>query len=184
MSETRAQASRRSLLDPETSHFLPEQKQMNGLRNRAANGNAAQGAARAILAVGLAVWVLSAWCAGADPVAGPKVYIITHVDVAPLPAGPGVVDRSAMLKRFQGVTAEAETLLRKFALESRRDPGCVSFQVLQEPQRHNHFTIVQIWDDEGSFLAHEAAAHTRATRGKLQPILGAPQDQRLHLLFE
>jgi quinol monooxygenase YgiN len=162
---------------------------MNGLRDGAAIVNAAPNAKRrvagTILTVGLGVWLLSAWCAGAASVDGPKVYVITHVDVAPLPAAPGVVvDRAAMLKRFPAVTAEGETLLRQFALESRRDPGCVSFQVLQEPQRHNHFTLVQIWDNEASFLAHEAAAHTRATRAKLQPILAAPLDQRLHSLLE
>jgi quinol monooxygenase YgiN len=82
------------------------------------------------------------------------------------------------------VIAEGETILHQFAAESRKDPGCVSFQVLQEPQRRNHFTLVQVWRDEDAFIAHEAASHARATREKLQPILGGPFDQRLHLLID
>jgi quinol monooxygenase YgiN len=162
---------------------------MNALRHGAAIvsavRNATRGPAGAILVVGLGVWLFPTFDAGAASVEGPKVYIITHVDVASQPAGPGVVvDRSAMLKKFPAVTAEGETLLRQLALESRRDPGCVSFDVLQEPHRRNHFTVVQVWEDEASLLAHEAAAHTRATREKLQPILGAPLDQRLHVLLK
>jgi quinol monooxygenase YgiN len=146
--------------------------------------NATRGPAGAILVVGLGVWLFPASGARAASVEGPKVYIVTHVDISPRSAGPGVVDRSAMLKKFPSATAEGEALLRELALESRRDPGCVSFDVLQEPHRRNHFTLVQVWEDEASFLAHEAAAHTRATREKLQPILGAPLDQRLHVLLK
>ncbi len=115
----------------------------------------------------------------------PQVYIITHVDVAPLPAAPGVtVDPGAPAKTMPQVTSEGEGILHQFAAESRKDPGCISFQVLQEPQRRNHFTLVQVWQSEDAFIAHEAAAHTRATREKLQPILGSPFDQRLHLLID
>lgn len=115
----------------------------------------------------------------------PQVYVITHVDVAPLPPAPGAaVDPAAPAKTMAQVTADGEAILHQFGAESRKDSGCVSFQVLQEPQRRNHFTLVQVWRDENAFVAHEAAAHTRATREKLQPILGGPLDQRLHLLID
>jgi len=117
--------------------------------------------------------------------AEPQVYVITHVDIAPLPLPPGaVVDPGAPARTMPQVTAEGETILHQFAAESRKDPGCISFQLLQEPQRRNHFTLVQVWRDQNAFIAHEAAAHTRATREKLQPILGSPFDQRLHLLID
>jgi quinol monooxygenase YgiN len=126
-----------------------------------------------------------AWPGAAHAQSQPQVYVITHVDIAPLPPAPGVtVDPAVPAKTMPQVTADGETILHQFAAESRKDPGCVSFEVLQEPQRRNHFTLVQVWRDENAFIAHEAAAHSRATREKLQPILGGPLDQRAHLLID
>jgi quinol monooxygenase YgiN len=167
-----------------------EQNEMNNFDVVAAitsvGRNPSRVAVGAFLAVGLWIGLLTVLGSSAAQGEGQKVCIITHVDISPPPAGQvgAGVDAAAMKKKFVNATAEAETLLRQFAVESRRDQGCVSFQVLQEPKRRNHFTLVQVWADEAAFQAHEAAAHTRATREKLQPILGAPLDQRLHVLFE
>jgi quinol monooxygenase YgiN len=133
----------------------------------------------------VALLLLTAWGSPLAWADSQKVYVVTHVDVAPLPASAGPpLDAAAMKTAMRDVTAKAETLLHQLATESRQDSGFVSFQVLQEPQRRNHFTLVEVWDDESAFQAHEAAAHTRATREKLQPILGGPLDQRLHVLID
>jgi hypothetical protein len=57
-----------------------------------------------------------------------RVYVVTHVDVLG-PAG----------------AAEAAKMLRQFAVDSRNDPGYVRLEVLREPNRLNHFTIVEVW---------------------------------------
>ena len=90
------------------------------------------------------------------------IYVVTHVDIMPT------------------YTADGTKLLRQFGADSRRDQGAVRFEVLREPSRPNHFTIVAVWQNQAAFEKHLAADHTRTFRGKLQPLLGSPFDERLH----
>jgi quinol monooxygenase YgiN len=95
-----------------------------------------------------------------------RLYVVTHVDVL----GPNGA-------------AEAAKMLHQFAAESRNDQGSVRFEVLRDPDRLNHFTIVEVWRSRQDFESHLAASHTRAFREKLQPMLGSPFDERLHKLL-
>jgi quinol monooxygenase YgiN len=87
------------------------------------------------------------------------VYVVTHVDVAP----PG----------------DAVTLLKRLADDSRGEPGCLRFDVLQHTQRANHFTIIEAWRTRAARDRHAAAMHTRQYREALQPMIGSPLDERL-----
>lgn len=87
------------------------------------------------------------------------VMVVTHVDVAP----PG----------------DATALLRKLADESRADAGNLRFDILQHTQRANHFTIIEAWRTRAARDRHAAAAHTKAYRETLQPLIGSPLDERL-----
>lgn len=93
---------------------------------------------------------------------GKSVYVVTHVDVTP------------------NYTADATKALHEFAAESKKDPGVVRFEVLQQDSRANHYTIVEVWQTRQAFEAHSAAEHTKRFREKLQPMLGSPFDERLH----
>lgn len=95
-----------------------------------------------------------------------RLYVVTHVDVL-----------------GQNGAAEAAKMLHQFAADSRNDPGSVRFEVLRDPDRLNHFTIVEVWRTRQDFEAHLAASHSRAFREKLQPLLGSPFDERLHKLL-
>ena len=97
---------------------------------------------------------------------GDALYVIVHIDIV------------------SAKVAEGEALLRQFGAESRKDDGALRFEVLQEATRRNHFTIVEMWQGQTQFEAHEAAAHTRQFREKLYPIAGGPLDTRLHRLFQ
>ena len=95
-----------------------------------------------------------------------RLYVVTHVDVLG-PTG----------------AAEAAKMLHQFAADSRNDQGSVRFEVLRDPNRLNHFTMVEVWRSRQDFESHLAATHTRAFREKLQPMLGSPFDERLHKLL-
>jgi len=97
---------------------------------------------------------------------GSKLYVVTHVDLMPT------------------FTAEGTKLLKQFAAESRNDKGVVRYELLGEPTRKNHFTIVSVWENQAAFNAHLEAGHTRKFREKLQPMLGSPFDERLHGLVQ
>lgn len=92
------------------------------------------------------------------------LYVVTHVDVMP---------------KF---TEAGRDLLRRFAVDSRKDAGAVRIEVLEELSRPNHSTVVEVWKDRKSYDDHLAADHTRDYRTRLQPMLGSPFDERLHRL--
>jgi quinol monooxygenase YgiN len=98
---------------------------------------------------------------------GQKLYVVTHVDIA----GPALA-------------AEGAKLLQQFATDSVKDPGSVRFELLREPNRINHFTVVEVWQNKEAFETHLALAHTKSFREKIQPLLGSPFDERLHILLQ
>jgi quinol monooxygenase YgiN len=104
--------------------------------------------------------------AAAQENADERLYVVTHVDVL-----------------GQNGAAEAAKMLHQFAADSRKDEGSVRFEVLRDPDRLNHFTIVEVWRTRRDFESHLGASHTKALREKLQPMLGSPFDERLHKLL-
>ena len=99
-------------------------------------------------------------------------------------AGPGVADESIIVVTHVDVippfTAAGRDLLKEFATASRKDAGAVRVEVFEELSRPNHSTVVEVWASRKTYDDHLALDHTRAYRGKLQPMLGSPFDERLH----
>ena len=95
-----------------------------------------------------------------------RIYVVTHVDLMP------------------NYAVDGAKLLKQFTLDSHNDKGAVRFELLGEPSRKNHFTIVSVWENEAAFDAHQEAEHTRQFREKVQPMLGGPLDERLHALVQ
>jgi quinol monooxygenase YgiN len=95
-----------------------------------------------------------------------RLYVVTHVDLTP------------------NYTADGTKLLEMFATDSRKDPGIVRFELLQQLGRANHLAIVEVWANQKAFDAHLEANHTKQFREKLQPMLGSPFDERLHNLLK
>ena len=91
------------------------------------------------------------------------VVTVIHIDAMP---------------QFAGAAA---ALLIGFRSDSLRDPGAKAFQVLQEVDRPNHFTLVEAWNTRKDYESHNIAAHTRHFRDELQPMLGSPFDERIHV---
>lgn len=91
-----------------------------------------------------------------------KLYVVTHIDAEP------------------NFTKDAMSLLQKFATDSRKDPGAVRVELLEEDGKPNHFTVVEVWRDKKAYEAHIVLAHTKEFRTKLFPMLGSPFDERLH----
>lgn len=90
------------------------------------------------------------------------VVVATHVDVPP---------------PFKDTV---EPMLRQLSEASRNESGNLRFEVGQQANRPNHFTVVELWSDQGAYEAHVASAHTRQFRDKLGTMLGALYDERLY----
>jgi quinol monooxygenase YgiN len=95
-------------------------------------------------------------------VRGGSIVVVTHVDVPP---------------PFKDTTVP---LLQQLAEASRKDAGNQRFEVQQQGNRPNHFTVVEQWADQKAYDAHVMAAHTRQFRDKLGPMSGALYDERLY----
>jgi quinol monooxygenase YgiN len=93
---------------------------------------------------------------------GGALYVITHVDVIP----PGKDDCMAALKAMSTDTAA--------------DPGNISYEVLQQANRGNHFSVLEAWTNRKMLDGHAEAAHTRDFRAKLTPVAGALYDERIY----
>ena len=90
------------------------------------------------------------------------LYVVTHVDVIP----PGKDDCMAALKAM--------------SVDTAADTGNISYEVLQQANRPNHFTVIEAWTNRKALDAHTMAPHTRAFREKLTPIAGALYDERFY----
>jgi quinol monooxygenase YgiN len=90
------------------------------------------------------------------------VYVATHVDV------PGA--------RRQ----EAEVLLKTLLDASMRDTGRLRYEVYQQIDRPNHFTVFAGWARRAAFDASGMTPHALRFREALGPMLGALYDERLY----
>ena len=93
-------------------------------------------------------------------------YVITFVDLIPPTKDQGV----ALLKQYVDTT--------------RKEAGNQSALALTQINRPNHLFLYEIWQNEDAFNKHESNAATREFRTKIQPMLGAPFDQRAHSKLE
>ena len=89
------------------------------------------------------------------------VYVVTHVDVIP----PRKDDGLAAVTQLGDV--------------SRTGAGNVRFEVVQQTNRPNHFTVIEIWKDATAVEMHSMAEATRQFRDTLAPMSGALYDERM-----
>jgi quinol monooxygenase YgiN len=99
---------------------------------------------------------------GPMEVASGSVYGVTHVDVIP----PQKDNAIAALK----VLGDA----------NRAAAGNVRFEIVQQTNRPNHFTVFEIWRSREAFDANGMSAHQREFRDKLAVMAGALYDERLY----
>jgi quinol monooxygenase YgiN len=91
-----------------------------------------------------------------------SIYVVTHADSVP-------PQRDA-----------AERALSELVVRSRQEPGNALFLATVQPNRNNHFTIVELWKDEKALDAHAVAEHTKKFRDTFGPFSGALFDERIY----
>jgi len=110
----------------------------------------------------------------------------TGIDVGPVPppAGKGaiyVVTHVDVTGQFKD---DAIVMMKKLAAESRREVGAAHFDVWQQANRLNHFTVTELWKDQAALDAHGMAATTRAFREQVGHMIGALYDDRRYSNLE
>jgi len=117
-------------------------------------------------AVLLASCTIAGWAVAQDNSAHDRIFVVTHVDIVP----PN--------------TAEGTKLVQQYVADSRKDKGFVRIEAGAQISRVNHISIVEVWQNQKTFDEHVASAHTKEFRRQIDPMLGSPYDERLHLNLE
>jgi len=91
------------------------------------------------------------------------MYVVTYFEVAP------------------SMSTEARALLKAFRDASRKEEGTVRVDALHRSERPNHFAIVETWKSPAAQEAHARSPHAKEFREKLQRLLSAAYDERLHV---
>src|ERR1035438_4406338 len=111
--------------------------------------------------VAMATLVLGASGSARAQAAAGNITVVTIIDVLSNANVPQNVESSG-------------ALLDKLAADAQQSPGVVSFKILRDGARANHFIILGVWKDMKSFEAYSGAESTRAFRQAFQSKLGGP----------
>jgi quinol monooxygenase YgiN len=97
--------------------------------------------------------------------ADPQQYVVTYVEFK---------------QAFKEVGGELLDQLAAFGQKR----GAIRFSVNPEIGRPNFYVMIEVWDDAKSREAFENRPRTQALLGAIQPLLGAPFDERPGTLIE
>jgi quinol monooxygenase YgiN len=94
------------------------------------------------------------------------IYGVTHVDVIPPQKDNAIVALKAL--------GEA----------NRAAGGNARYEIVQQTNRPNHFTVFEVWRSREAFDANGMSAHQREFRDKLSGMAGALYDERLYEILD
>jgi len=121
---------------------------------------------RMLAALLLTICGVAGWAVAQEMASKDRIYVVTHVDIVPTDAAAGT------------------KLVQQYVVDSRKDKGLVRIEAGAQISRTNHIIIVEVWQNQKALDEHIGAAHTREFRQKIDPSLGSPYDERLHLNLE
>jgi quinol monooxygenase YgiN len=98
--------------------------------------------------------------------ADPQQYVVTYVEFKPA---------------FKKVGGE---FLEQLAFLGRHAKGAVSFSANQEIQRESLYVLIEVWQTADYRQTFEGSDKIKALLAKIQPLLGAPFDERPGTLIE
>jgi quinol monooxygenase YgiN len=89
------------------------------------------------------------------------IYVLTHADAA------------ARREEIPG-------MLQELATAARQENGNVLFDATVQPNRTNHFTLIEVWSDQKAQEGHQIAATTKKFRSTFGAVSGALYDERIY----
>lgn len=79
---------------------------------------------------------------------------------------------------------EVRELLSTLVEPTRTEPGCITYDLLQNRNDPTDFTFVEEWASESDLDSHSMSDHLKELRPKLEPFVTAPPDIRTYSLVE
>ncbi len=88
----------------------------------------------------------------------------------------------ALIDVLPNRTKEALPLLRRYAANARRQPGCTAFELVEElPSMTNHFAMLGTWRSDDDRKSYEGTNDALTFRNALQPFTASPVDERIYM---
>lgn len=76
------------------------------------------------------------------------------------------------------------SILTNVVEPTRKEPGCISYELLQNRADPTDFTFVEEWASDGAIDAHLATQHIQDALSKLAGLLAEAPDIRRHNLIK
>jgi quinol monooxygenase YgiN len=100
------------------------------------------------------------------PASAGALYGVTHVDVIPP-------------QKDNAIAA-----LQLLGEANRAAAGNLRYEIVQQTNRPNHFTVVELWRSRADYEANSMSPQQREFRDKLSQMAGALYDERLYEILE
>lgn len=89
----------------------------------------------------------------------------------------------ARLTAFPDKVEQLKSLLLSVIEPTRRESGCITYELLQNQADPTDFTFVEEWESETLLDTHLASTHIQAALPKLEGLAIAPPDIRRYQLL-
>jgi quinol monooxygenase YgiN len=75
-----------------------------------------------------------------------------------------------------GNEQQVEGILREMVVHTRREPGCLQYDLFGTQGNSAGFCLIERYTDPAAIEAHRASAHYKAYRAAIMDLLSAPID--------
>ncbi|HKO43722.1 MAG TPA: putative quinol monooxygenase [Pyrinomonadaceae bacterium] len=90
----------------------------------------------------------------------------------------------ARIKAKPDKVEEVRVALTGLVAPTRSEAGCITYELLQNPDDATDFTFVEEWESDSALASHAASDHIKATRVTLEGIVEEGPDIRTYSLIE
>lgn len=77
----------------------------------------------------------------------------------------------ALMKFKENHLFEAIELLKKLVSETRKEEGCLQYDLIEDKDNIGHFLVVEIWESEAHLNKHSVQDHVLDFRRNAVPIM-------------
>lgn len=78
---------------------------------------------------------------------------------------------------------QVRAILTSLIEPTRKEKGCIQYQLLQNDTELSDFTFVEEWTSKAALDAHLASSHIEAASDKLEGLIASEPDIRLYKLL-
>ena len=86
----------------------------------------------------------------------------------------------ARIKARPETVDEVRELLCGLVEPTRKESGCISYELLQNREDPTDLTFVEEWESDAAFESHAASDHIKAIGPRLQPVVADAPDIRTY----